>query len=196
LLGHSFGSVLGIHLAADHPEYFYAYIGVGQVIDYDRSVAITYKWLHAALEKVNDVEGLKRIEADKFPYIDLVVKYGGHHRLSIDLDSLKKSSPYYYDGYLELDNKGKSFSQSNVDKNPKAFSSVKSISKIDVPLYFFEGVNDHVIACAPGLVVEYCQNVKAPQKRIIWFKNSAHYMNVEEPDKFQDELIKILKENN
>ena len=195
LIGHSFGSVIGLHLVANHPERFHAYIGVGQVIDYNKSVAITYQWLHDTLEKADDREGLKRIEKDRFPYIDLVIKYGGHHRLSIDLDSIKKTSPCYYDGYLELAETGRAFSQELVGKNPnpKAIHN-KPLSKIDVPLYFFEGVNDRVIACAPELVVEYCKTVKAPKKEIIWFGNSAHLMNVEEPVKFQDELIRILRE--
>lgn len=197
LIGHSFGSVIGLQLVANHPEYFYAYIGVGQVAsDWDRTVAITYKWLHATLEKANDVEGLKRIEKDKFPYIDLVTKYGGHHRLSIDLNALKKTSPYYYESYTDLAEKSKIFSVDNVGKNTnykKIFN--KSLLKIDVPLYFFEGVNDHVIACAPELVVEYCSKVKAPKKEIIWFENSAHMINIEEPGRFQDELIRIEKEN-
>lgn len=194
LVGHSFGSVIGLQLVANHPEYFYAYIGVGQVINFNKSVVITFKWLHEKLENVNDTIGLKRIEKSKFPYIDLVIKYGGHHRLSLNIDSLKKTSPYYFDGYLELLEKGKTFSQYHVGKspNPKAAFN-KSIDTINVPLYFFEGVNDHVIACAPELVVEYCKNVKAPKKEIIWFQNSAHYINVEEPDKFQDELIRIEK---
>jgi pimeloyl-ACP methyl ester carboxylesterase len=196
LIGHSFGSVIGLRLVANHPECFYAYVGVGQVIDYNQSVAITYKWLHDTLEKADDREGLKRIEKDRFPYIDLVIKYGGHHRLSIDLDSIKKTSPYYYDGYLELAEKGKVFSQELVGKNPnpKAIHN-KPLSRINVPLYFFEGVNDHVIACAPELVVEYCKTVKAPKKESIWFENSAHVISVEEPVKFQDELIRVLREN-
>jgi pimeloyl-ACP methyl ester carboxylesterase len=196
LLGHSFGSVIGLQLVANNPEFFKAYIGVGQVINWDKSVAITYKWLHDTLSKANDTSGLRRIEADKFPYIDLIVKYGGHHRLSINLDSIIKASPYYFDGYLPLLKKGKEFSQYHVAKNPNPReASAKSISEINVPLYFFEGVNDHVIACAPELVVIFCKTVKAPKKEIVWFKNSAHYISVEEPVKFQDELIKILKEN-
>ncbi len=197
LIGHSFGSALGLQLIANYPEYFYAYIGVGQVAyDWDRSVAITYKWLHNELEKANDTVALKRIEADNFPYIDLVTKYGGHHRLTIDLDSIVKTSPYYFDGYLELLSQGKAFSVKYMNRYPNQQETKnKSIWEIDVPLYFFEGVNDHVIACAPELVVEYCNKVKAPRKKVIWFKKSAHYMCVEEPDKFQKELIKILKEN-
>jgi pimeloyl-ACP methyl ester carboxylesterase len=196
LIGHSFGSAIGLQLVANHPEYFSAYIGVGQVAnDWDKSVAITYKWLHDTLEKSNDTIGLKRIETNKFPYIDLITKYGGHHRLSINLDSITKTSPYYFDGYFELLGKGFKFSQYYVGKNPNPKAALnKSIYDINVPLYFFEGRNDHVIACATELVVEYCDKVKAPTKKLIWFNNSAHYVCVEEPEKFQDELINILKE--
>jgi pimeloyl-ACP methyl ester carboxylesterase len=196
LIGHSFGSAIGLQLVANHPEYFYAYVGMGQVAsEWNRSVAITYAWLHETLVKANDSEGLRRIEKDRFPYIDLVVKYGGHHRLSIDLDSLKKTSPYYYEGYLDLAEAGKKFSEENVGKNPnlkRIFN--RSIFEIPVPLYFFEGRHDHVIACAPELVVEYCQKVKAPKKEIVWFENSAHLINIEEPVRFQDELIKIERD--
>ena len=201
LVGHSFGSVLGLQLVANHPELFYAYIGVGQVIDYDESVKITYSWLHKVLLENNDREGLDRIERDRFPYIDLVIKYGGHHRLSLDLDSLKKTSPFYFNGYLELANRGKKISQGNhacisslMQKFIYRTIINKSIYDINVPLYFFEGDNDHVIACAPELVARYCIKTNVPEKHIIRFHNSAHYINVEEPHKFQNELLRIKKE--
>jgi pimeloyl-ACP methyl ester carboxylesterase len=197
LIGHSFGSVIGLQLVANHPELFYAYIGVGQVAyDWNKSVASSYNWLHNQLEKAKDTIGLKRIEAGKFPYIDLITKYGGHHRLSLDLDSMIRSSPYYFDGYFKLLRKGLKFSQYFVGKNPNPKAALnKSIYEINVPLYFFEGKNDHVPACAPELVVEYCKNVKAPKKEVVWFKKSAHYICIEEPDKFQNELIKISNES-
>lgn len=199
LAGHSFGSVLGLQLVANNPELFYAYIGVGQVIDYNyyKSVIITYNWLHNKLTEAGDINGLRRIEKDKFPYIDLVTKYGGHHRLSIDLDMLKKNSPYYFDGYFQLAEKSKTFTLDCMEKThnfKKKFN--KPLTKIDVPLFFFEGINDHVIASAPSLVVEYCKIVKAPKTEIIWFNNSAHMPNIEEPEKFQDELIKISQSIN
>ena len=196
LLGHSFGSVIGLQLVANNPEFIKAYIGMGQVINWDKSVELTYTWLQDTLKKSNDTAGLKRIEADRFPYIDLVVKYGGHHRLSLNLDSIIKNSPLYFDGYLDLLKKGKEFSQYYVAKNQNnKTANNKSVNNIEVPLYFFEGIHDHVIACAPELVVDYCNKVTAPKKEIIWFKNAAHYISVEEPDKFQDELIRIAHEN-
>ena len=196
LIGHSFGTVIGLQLVADQPDLFSAYIGVGQVVEWNRSVAITYKWLHDTLEAAGDTSGLRTIETTQFPSMDLVTKYGGHHRLSISLDSLIQSSPYYFDGYFDLLGKGREFSQRFVGKNHRSKAVVhRSTSAIDVPLYFFEGIHDHVIACAPQLVVEYCKSVKAPKKEVVWFYNSAHYVCVEEPDKFQDELIRIAGEN-
>jgi pimeloyl-ACP methyl ester carboxylesterase len=195
LVGHSFGSVIGLQLAADHPELFYAYIGVGQVIDYSRSVPIAYKWLHDILEKANDKDGLARIEKGHFPYMDLVIKYGGHHSPSVDLNEIMKGSPYYSDGYLERLQKGKDFSAEKVGKNRKLRTVARnSVYDISIPLYFLEGVNDHVIATAPELVAEFCAKVKAPVKKVIWFEASAHTPNVDEPQKFQDELVNIMKE--
>jgi pimeloyl-ACP methyl ester carboxylesterase len=191
LVGQSFGSALGIHLAATHPELFCAYVGMGQVIHYDRSVEITYAWLHGVLEKAGDAESLKKIEKDHFPSIDLVTRYGGHHRLSLDLGAVMRASPYYYDGYAEVLQKGKTFSQECVARNPSAFTAPWTITELKVPVYFFEGVYDHVIACAPELVAEFADKVRAPAKELIWFRDSAHLVNLEEPGKFQDELIRI-----
>jgi pimeloyl-ACP methyl ester carboxylesterase len=173
----------------------YAYIGVSQIIDAEKSIPFTYRWLHKELIKSNDNKNLKQIEVDQFPFADLVVKYGGYHNVSLNLTSLMQASPYYFEGYLDLLRRGQAFSQDWVAKNPKAFYSPMSISKVDVPVYFFEGVNDRAIGYAPELVVEYLKKLKAPIKEIVWFKNSAHMINIEEPDNFQEELIRILKEN-
>ena len=48
---------------------------------------------------------------------------------------------------------------------------------------------------APELVVDFCKKLIAPKKEIVWFEESAHHPNIDEPEKFQKELIKILKKN-
>jgi pimeloyl-ACP methyl ester carboxylesterase len=44
LLGHSWGSVLGVALAQRYPEWFYAYLGVGQLINAQRNEEDGYKF--------------------------------------------------------------------------------------------------------------------------------------------------------
>jgi pimeloyl-ACP methyl ester carboxylesterase len=196
LLGHSFGSVIGLRLAALHPECFYAYIGMGQVIDSERSAGITCEWLHETLENAHDEAGLRRIEAAGYALPDVIDAYGGRNRRSLDLDPLMTGSPYYDARHAEQARKGLAFSQYWVTHNLEAApSSAVDFSRFDLPLYFFEGVNDHVAACAPQLVVEFCRAVRAPKKEVVWFNDSAHMINVEEPQKFQDELIRIAREN-
>jgi pimeloyl-ACP methyl ester carboxylesterase len=50
LLGHSWGSVLGVALAQRHPEWFYAYLGVGQLINAQRNekMDISSRWTRPA----------------------------------------------------------------------------------------------------------------------------------------------------
>ena len=42
VLGHSWGSVLGLWLAHEHPELIYAYVGVGQVINTEQNEEVGY----------------------------------------------------------------------------------------------------------------------------------------------------------
>jgi hypothetical protein len=66
-------------------------IGFDEISDQD-----LYNWLHNELKKANDIEGLERIEKDKFPDMDLIWKYRGHHHIPIDFDSTTKSSPCFF----------------------------------------------------------------------------------------------------
>ena len=62
VLGHSWGTVLGMHMAKRHPDWLYAYIGVGQVvcgIDNDRT---NYARLMSHAKQQNEPELISRLE--------------------------------------------------------------------------------------------------------------------------------------
>jgi pimeloyl-ACP methyl ester carboxylesterase len=66
--------------------------------------------------------------------------------------------------------------------------------KVDVPVYFFQGRYDY---STPGDVVErYYEMLDAPQRSLLWFEQSAHFPHWEEPQKFMEELLKILSDTN
>src|SRR5262249_12629821 len=47
LVGHSFGSILGVLMARARPDLFYAFVGTGQVGDATRNYAVAYEALVA-----------------------------------------------------------------------------------------------------------------------------------------------------
>jgi pimeloyl-ACP methyl ester carboxylesterase len=195
LLGHSFGSVIGLRLAFGHPELFHAYIGVGQVIKPSRSEKLTYAWLEHTLRHVGDRDGLERLEEARFPLFDLVIKYGGRMHQPVDYNGILESSPYYFDGYIEQVRTARTFCQkavaANRTKGPDDF--FLEAPELKIPAYFMVGRFDRVPACAPALVVEYCRELRAPHKEVLWFEDSAHHPNLEEPARFQNLILsKIL----
>lgn len=44
LIGHSWGSILGMYTIYNHPDDFYAYIGMGQVINSQEGEMISYNY--------------------------------------------------------------------------------------------------------------------------------------------------------
>ena len=101
LAGHSFGSYIGMVAAAKAPENYIAYIGIGQVSNFNESETDS---LNYCIEEANkagnkdDIANLEKIRSqvekgDAFVPRNYIGKYGGGARL-IDEESL------YTKGYL------------------------------------------------------------------------------------------------
>lgn len=199
LIGHSFGSILGIHMIEKHPENYYAYVGIGQVIHEKKSREITYEWLVNKLREDGDTIEMARIrDGHKLPR-HLINRYKGIYYKDITLFDVIRTSPYYYEGYLDTYLESMKFVRESMSKGPATYEKdiYHDITKFQVPIYFFEGRHDRIAACAPELVVEYLGKISAPKKEIIWFEESAHHPNIDEPSKFQQVMIdKILVEHN
>jgi pimeloyl-ACP methyl ester carboxylesterase len=63
--------------------------------------------------------------------------------------------------------------------------------ELRVPVYFLEGRHDYEAPSA--LVEQYYQAVRAPSKTLVWFENSAHFVNTEEPDAFNRFFVDRLR---
>jgi len=70
LVGHSWGSILGLSMAKARPDLFYAFVGTGQVADETRNYAVAYEALlkkARALEDRTAVEELLAIGPPPYP---------------------------------------------------------------------------------------------------------------------------------
>jgi pimeloyl-ACP methyl ester carboxylesterase len=63
VLGHSWGSVLGLWLAHEHPELIYAYIGVGQLVNAQQNREVMYRDVLAAARERRNQNAIKDLES-------------------------------------------------------------------------------------------------------------------------------------
>jgi len=209
LMGHSWGSLLGMLLINLRPELFTAYIGLGQVICFKTGEEISY---HYTLEKarlVNNKKAINDLEKIGFPpyrngvdYISIqrkwLSKFGGSTHRKKSLKSMKStairvltSKEYSLYDYIKFI-KGIYFTlkRSTLLTELYQYDLFSLIPKVEIPVYFLAGRYDY---CTPWeLVEQYFNYVSSPKKELIWFEQSAHSPNIEERDLFCNVLINIV----
>jgi proline iminopeptidase len=196
LLGHSWGSILGSVVVQRSPSDFSAYIGAGQVVSQRSLNHGRYEWLTEKIPSLlmtQDRNDLNRMNPYAPVPIRYVRKYGGfiHNITSERLGQIMSSSPYCPEKYTsELYDKGIELSLRMLETEMNAIDLFKQASQVAIPVYFFLGKYDYVTPTAP--VLDYFSRLRAPHKEIIWFEESGHRMDVEEPEKFQQVLIDKL----
>jgi len=66
---------------------------------------------------------------------------------------------------------------------------VRTVPSLDVPLVMVQGQLDQVAPATPAQ--RFYDSVTAPSKRLIWFEDSAHTPQLDQPDKFRDVLLDV-----
>jgi pimeloyl-ACP methyl ester carboxylesterase len=206
LLGHSWGSGVGITLIQKHPEDFYKYVGVGQIVDMAQNEKLSYQYtLNAATQDKNHeaITELKKIASNY------------HKDIPDDLNALRIQRKWldYYGGatygernadkiFEDITAKEYALYDQHKSHEAQAFSMkylwsevmkinfLKTALQLQVPVYFFTGRHDYNVVST--LVEEYYRALKAPHKEIVWFENSAHFIPFEEPKKFNDMVVEKL----
>ncbi len=208
IMGNSWGSVIGIQVAQRYPKLYYAYIGIGQVVNMKENERLSYEYTLEQAILRNDKKAKKELEdigAEHFNRIDwfkclllqrkYLVKYGGAIYGESNYLCLEKhflSSPEY--SLIDIMNRVRGSKQSLKMLWLKLLKiNLFEIStQFDLTIYFIEGRHDYN---APSSIAsEYYESIKAPIKELIWFENSAHFPQWEEPKKFHNILKKVKKE--
>ena len=71
LVGHSWGSILGVHMVKAQPDLFYAFVGTGQVVNPATSYTVAHGELLRKAEALNDERAIRELrEVGPPPYPD------------------------------------------------------------------------------------------------------------------------------
>lgn len=207
LVGHSWGSEIGVLAASRHPELFNAFVGVGQVVEKNEQEEISYRFVLEKAKESNNGLAIQELEGIGPPPYDgpgeltlqrkWLERFGGvtHNNTLTFNDYLKigLTSPDYslLDGIRFFN--GQEFSEKHMWKERLHTNLFQEVPRIDVPIYFFAGRYDYNTPFQ--LTERYFHKIDAPNgKQLVWFEHSGHMIPYEEPEKYCEELLRVVEE--
>jgi len=194
LAGHSWGSYLGMLLVHRHPEFFRAFIGIGQVVDEARGQEITERFIREQAIQRNDQEALLELNTQGHAaHEKWLFKFGGALYGKTGYASFIWAgirAPEY--GLFDIRKvaQGSSFSSRHMQYDAIAGPLIDHVTAVRIPVYFFAGRHDFITPSE--LVAEYFRALEAPRKRVVWFERSAHFPFYSEPERFAREVKSLL----
>ena len=199
LVGHSWGTVLGIKTIEKYPENYLAYIGIGQVTNQLESEKLAYDYMLQHAIEIDDKSAVRKLEkfdrnAPDFPSLDYIgnVRSSLMNKYKIGMMHENFSMPklvkdiLFFKGYTLPEKvhyiQGMTFSLINLWDNVLLDNFYESSTLFQVPVYITHGKYDYQVSYA--LARAYFDIIQAPDKSFYTFEKSAHSPNAEEPEEF------------
>jgi proline iminopeptidase len=203
LMGHSWGTVLGVRLAQLHPDWFYAYVGMAQFVNFERSETMGYQAALAAAQADHNRTAIAELEA--------IAPFPDPQHPERNWEHLEQERRWltYYNGYTWHAGEGHDdeVSQFSPDYSPRErtarldgirFSlqalwgplsrvNFTGITHFGCPVVFLQGRHD--LTTSATVLGQWYKTLHAPDKKLIWFEDSAHMVFEEEPGKVLATLV-------
>ena len=192
LFGTSWGSILGIKMAAQRPDLFYAYVGHSQVVDPSNDLPLYQKVVHLA-EKKGDTASLKILKTLGRPPYTEARKVGQLFRI-VKKYERANSTPAPESWFaLTPDYDNPSDNQHRADADDYSFVNyvgdqtlgipsmradihlAKEHTRFSLPIYFIQGEED--LLTPKEVSRSYFQTIKAPVKKYYLLPKTAHGFN-------------------
>jgi pimeloyl-ACP methyl ester carboxylesterase len=205
LIGHSWGTYLGVKTITKYPENYHAFIGIGQVSHQKESEKSAYEYMLQHAVEINDVNAIKKLKkfdknAPDFPPIDYIMrirselmnKYGIGVAHEFSMSDFVKSI-LFFQGYTLSEKinyfKGSLFSLNHLWGKLIDDNLLESTATFQIPVYITHGKYDYQVSYS--MAREYFDIIDAPRKAFFTFENSAHSPIFEEPEKFVQTILSI-----
>lgn len=199
LTGGSWGSVLGIHMAHDRPDLFYAFVGQSVVVNFKKEVAASYARIMQMAEVGNDqttVAALKSIgappwkalfpqwriyrNAEKAYQTKLVtapnppMQIGAAYASAAErkqYEDAEEFSMFHFWGGRQP--KSQADAGNLTLSGPLAEADLPALgTKFKIPIFFVEG--EHDLTAPPELAKAYFENIRAPRKGFYMVPGNGH----------------------
>jgi pimeloyl-ACP methyl ester carboxylesterase len=212
LLGHSWGSLLGVLAVTRSPELYYAYGGIGQFVQGEANEREAYRFNLQHARDTDNEEALKELTAiDGYPHpLDEEGKWldelSTNRKWLMSFGAFCWSPGWFNDmaavflgapEYTPVDIVN--FVVGDIHSNRLLWPEIyphdlaREAPVFKVPVFFFLGLHDHVTPSE--LAARYFTLLEAPEKRLFWFTNSAHNAVYEEPAAFEEAVVEAFHQH-
>lgn len=194
LVGHSWGTLVGLAVAAKRPDLLHAYVGIGQIVDFRENERVGWEWTLARAKADGNEAAVRELEALR-PYpgpgaFD-VASVGTERKWSVHYGALaagRRDANFYFRAarlspeYTAADRRA--WDEGSAFTMRVLFPQLASISyaglrELRVPVFMFLGRHDYTTPSP--LAAAWLERLRAPRKAAVWFEHSAHLPMIEEP---------------
>ena len=200
VVGHSFGTILGLGMVRARPELFYAYVGTGQVADETKNYFVAYDELLKKARAIGNqqaIDELSRVGPPPYPS-------GGGYRVQWRWANAFEGVDEFLYGTigLALVAPGNSVQDINDSGDGQVLSAERLVPQtkssapkelgleFSIPMFFIQGAED--FTTPTSLARNYLDSIKAPRKQFVTITNGGHFAVFMHSDQFLQELVKLV----
>jgi proline iminopeptidase len=194
LVGHSWGSMLGVLMVKAQPALYCAYVGTGQVVAKAEKEAILYAALLDELRGAGDTAAVARLQAvGPPPYAseaDLLVQRelserfdtAAERNLETEMRPLVLFAPDF--GLMDIWSllQGQKFAGDALYAQTLGYDARRLGLDVAVPFFVFNGDRDRITPLR--LARDYFDAVRAPAKALVVLKGGGHSALLTMPERF------------
>ena len=213
LTGASWGSLLGVWMAQQHPEWYRAYIGISQVVNWKQMELLEYQITLQYARQFGDTQVVNTLVANGPPpysgnaftilkkdiidlnypnqdYMTRLLGQAGVHPMSaIPMTDPSDSPEYGLAGrvgyYLGL-----AFVFVRMDEQLLNVDLMTQVPRLDLPVFLASARLD--INTPQVLTDQWFQALQAPSKLMVWFDRSGHSIPSDAPNDYVDFMFNTV----
>ena len=203
VLGHSWGTLVAVHMVQRAPELFAAYVGTGQMADFHAGALIQYRAILAKARAQHATAELQALQALGSPDPANDRQYNAYRKYlptvlaPSDLAYLKEqkaAAPALIAAYPKEGpdvGAGAKFSHERLWPFVVQADLPQTAPALGTAYFLIQGQKD-MMAATPQ-AVHYFKMVKAPYKSLVIIPNAGHFALMTAPDPFLDALVKKVR---
>jgi pimeloyl-ACP methyl ester carboxylesterase len=183
LVGHSWGSILGVFMVKARPELFYAFVGTGQVGDSTRNYAVAYEELLKKAERLGELRAIRELKEVGPPPYTNGKGYGVQRKWSNLFEGadffinaifgLALTAPGYSPRDINDWGDGQELSGQRLIPQTSKLEAQTLSGEFALPVFVIQGAED--FTTPTNLARGFVNSLRAPRKAFVAVEGGGHF---------------------